>query len=677
MSVSASLAKTPPIGIDDLVTWTDEAVTLLDERPDVAQELFTTVLQSAELQDNERGVAFAHAALARAFVRQEARGQALDHARKAASKLGAISDEWELARLYQFIGEALKFAGKSAEALNAYRQAATRFATHKDAANVANCYTALGSLHLSRDQHDQALSALLKACQLTFALNDQHALADNYHKLASVYYEQDLLDQSLAYAHKSLEAAQLASDEVQVANAYNMLGVLNKYMEQYEQALRFYNEALQLRRSNEDAAGEADVQHNIGLIHEVRDQHDLALHHYAQAMALRKEVGDSEGLLRSFAVLGTTHAKLRRYDLAIRYLQRALELAQDHNTKLVEANLYRELSDVHAELGDYEKAFGYHRQFADLRHSIFNESRLSSFAEAQAKHASAQDERRAERYRVRLVQLEKKLATVNRDLDAALTREADVSQQLQSSSLRESEIANLKSQIIRVVSHEFRTPLAIISNASYMLERYEDQMPPAKKLENHGRISTAIGYMKELLDDVCWIDAATTEAVRVQPSTVSLGQIADAMRDQFLDSAENHSRIHVALPDPNVRVVIDDGLVQQILYHLVSNALKFSQPVGTLDHNQNMPVQVTIHYQTNQLLLVIKDQGIGILEHELPRIYELFFRGANAEERRGLGLGLAIVRKLVDVLNGSIRIDSAGEHSGTTALVAIPCRVLT
>lgn len=675
MSVSAPLAELPTIELDDLISWSEEVVTLLDEQPTVAQELFETMLQSAELQHDDRYSAFAHAALVRTFVTLDGRGQALSHARKTQSLLDAVDDDYELARLYHAIGEALQFAGKSAESLNAYRQAASRFADHKDAANVAACYNAIGSLYLERNQHDQALSALLKSCQLTFALNDQRMLASSYYKLATVYYKQDLLDQALAYAHKSLEAAQLASDDQQIANAYNILGVLNKYMEQYEQALRLYTEALQIRRLNGDTAGEADIQHNIGLIHDAREQHEKAMHYYAQAMALRKEVNDSPGLLRSYAALGTTHAKLRRFDLATRYLQRALELAQDIGEKLIEANLYRELSDVVAELGDFERALTYHRKFTDLRHNIFNETRLTSFAEAQAKHSAAQDERRAERYRVHAVKLEKEVSALHRDLDAALTREADAAERLLDAQRKETEIANLKSQIIRVVSHEFRTPLAVISNAAYMLDQFSDQMPDVKRGENFERIDSALVYMKELLDDVCWIDAATTEDIHVQPSPVTFRQLAAGLMDQFMDSAEDHQRIRIALPEQQPRLIVDDSLVQQVMFHLVNNALKFSRPIGESPPAEALaPVKLSLHHKANQLLILIKDSGIGIPNSELPRVYDLFFRGSNVQERRGLGLGLSIVRKLIDALNGNIRIDSPGIDQGTTVLVAIPCR---
>lgn len=671
-----SLLETSTIAINDLIQWTDELLLLVNEQPDLAQEIFMHTLQAAEMQQDLRGVAFAHAALAQAYIQQGARAQTLDHAHKAQINRNGVTDQLEYAHLNRMIGDALHFAGKSTEALNAYRQAATRFAEAKDVNNVATCYTALGTLHLERNQHDQALSALLKACQLASALNNQQLLSKSYHKLASVYYEQDLLDQALTYAHKSLEAAQLINAEPEIANAYNILGVLNKYLAHYEQALQFYTEALHIRRTLHDRMGEADIQHNIGLIHAGREHYKEALHHYAQALALRKEHEDSHGLLRSYAVLGTTHAKLHSYDLANRYLSRALEFAQNNGERLMEVNLYRELADVHAQLGDYERAFGFHRRFADLRHTIFNKTRIRSFAEAQAKHLSTQDERRAERYRARMVAMEKQLATVNHELDVALTQEATTAEQLRVSQKHETALTGLKSQIIRVVSHEFRTPLAIVSNASYMLERFSEQMTQEKSAENHTRIATAIEQMKELLDDICWIDAATKEEVHVQPVTVSLHQIAATLLDQFTDSAESHKRIQLAMPQQDMTLVVDDGIVQQILYHTVSNALKFSTPISEGNFNQAPPIKVTFHHKTGQLLILIEDAGIGIPEDELPRIFDLFYQASNIQERRGLGLGLAIVDNLITALNGNIRVNSKGLDRGATVFIAIPCREL-
>ena len=682
MNPAVVIPELTPIDSIDLITWSADAAILVEVHPEQARDTFLAILEDTKAERDLRGATFTHAALARVYERLGNPAAALDHIRNVQAGLAALHDDHEQARMLQLQGEIYQKLGYSAESLISWQQALKRFSSAKDVVNAATCYSAIGTIELDNSQHDAALTALLKACQLSFSLDDQAALAYNYRKLSTVYYEQDTLDQSLAYAHKSLEAAQLAADDARIADAYNMLGVLNKYMEQFEQALHYYTDALHIRRVLNDKRGEADCQHNMGLIFEAREQIEYALHYYAQALAIRREIDDGEGLLRSYAVMGTTHSKLRRYDLSNRYLQRALQIAQDRGARLMEANLCRELSDVHAQLGDYQRALNYQRQFSELRQTVFNEERIARFAEAQAKYSSARDERLVEQYRGRIVKLEKELTHVNREMVAALTREAETAKRLETTQSRESNLVNLKSQIIRVVSHEFRTPLAIISNASYMLERFAEQMPQEKEVENYQRITTSVDYMKELLDDVCWIEAATTDAVVVQAESVTLRQMAARILSQFGVYDNNQDRIRLTLPEKEKRISVDEDLVGQIVFHLVTNALKFSA-----EHNDGVhPLQASsgdesgsaeqVHLSllTNgsSLLIEVRDNGIGIPILEQDDIFELFFRGSNAEPYRGLGLGMAIVQKLVTVLDGTIVVKSAGEGTGTMITVEIP-----
>jgi len=105
-------------------------------------------------------------------------------------------------------------------------------------------------------------------------------------------------------------------------------------------------------------------------------------------------------------------------------------------------------------------------------------------------------------------------------------------------------------------------------------------------------------------------------------------------------------------------------MVKRILFNLIVNAIKFSQA--------DTPIQVYCEQTGQDLFLRVVDQGIGIPIDEQTKIFELFYRGSNVEERRGLGLGLSIVQKLTSALNGKVTASSPGINQGSTFYIRLP-----
>ena len=105
-------------------------------------------------------------------------------------------------------------------------------------------------------------------------------------------------------------------------------------------------------------------------------------------------------------------------------------------------------------------------------------------------------------------------------------------------------------------------------------------------------------------------------------------------------------------------------IIKRILFNLIVNAIKFSEPEA--------PIRVVCEHTANELVILVIDQGIGVPHDELTKIFELFYRASNVDTRRGLGLGLSIVKKLVQTLDGCVTAESPGPDQGSTFHVRLP-----
>lgn len=232
----------------------------------------------------------------------------------------------------------------------------------------------------------------------------------------------------------------------------------------------------------------------------------------------------------------------------------------------------------------------------------------------------------------------------------------------------------LKSQFITSASHEFRTPLAIISSSTGVLEDYYEKLDISKRQKHLNRIQNAVRQMIQILEDVLMIEKVEKGKLECTPHAVDLMQFYHDLVKEF-EQDTTQSRIIVSLAThtetssptssvPDVMLIsMDEQLVQQILNNLLSNALKYSP--------SDSSVFLDIRCQPHVVEFEIRDQGIGIPADDLQEIFTPFHRGGNVGTTLGTGLGLTLVKRCVNLHGGTIAIHSE-PGSGTCVTVHIP-----
>lgn len=259
-----------------------------------------------------------------------------------------------------------------------------------------------------------------------------------------------------------------------------------------------------------------------------------------------------------------------------------------------------------------------------------------------------------------------KLLQQERDrLAQALEREHMLLQELEKSYQRESDLSQLKSKIITTVSHEFRTPLAIINTSVDLFVQYGANITPQKQSELQKRIHNSVFYLTDLIQDISLIDTANTEGITIVPTTYRFASLCRALEVNLVAELGRPSNLTFQYDiETNETVTVDYNHLQQVLLNLVVNALKYSA--------ESQMVTVRLSYSAQQLEIAVIDNGIGIFAEDIERIWEVFYRGRNVETRRGLGLGLHIVKRVITAMGGEITAASAGENQGSTFTITIP-----
>ena len=232
--------------------------------------------------------------------------------------------------------------------------------------------------------------------------------------------------------------------------------------------------------------------------------------------------------------------------------------------------------------------------------------------------------------------------------------------------LREAQEANrLKDEFLATLSHELRTPLTAILGWSRMLQTTDFNEGAARRaletIERNARTQT------QLIDDLLDVSRIITGKLRLDVRAVDLPAVVTAAADTLRPAADAKGISLQLLLDPSAGPISGDpDRLQQVVWNLVSNAIKFTPKGGR--------VRVRLERAGSHAEIIVADTGAGIAPEFLPHVFDRFRQADQTTTRThgGLGLGLAIVRQLVELHGGTVHVESRGEGHGATFTVSLP-----
>jgi two-component system, sensor histidine kinase and response regulator len=232
---------------------------------------------------------------------------------------------------------------------------------------------------------------------------------------------------------------------------------------------------------------------------------------------------------------------------------------------------------------------------------------------------------------------------------------------------RERELSDLRSRLIATLSHEFRTPLSLIIMASEAIEYRYDRLDSQARARKFNQIRVSVDRITQILDDALMSNEAELGELSYYPLPVNLSEFC-------LDIITNYQQInhdtHTITLDshipPHISIYLDPSLFSQVISRLLANSIRYSPQGG------NIRLELTL--RDSDCIIQVHDEGIGVPTEDRTKIFEKFYRAANANTipgTPGAGLGLAIVKQAVELHGGTISVESE-VNKGTTFTILLP-----
>jgi len=246
--------------------------------------------------------------------------------------------------------------------------------------------------------------------------------------------------------------------------------------------------------------------------------------------------------------------------------------------------------------------------------------------------------------------LEQKVAERTRGLTEALEKEKELNE--------------LKSRFVSMASHEFRTPLSTILSSAYLIAKYQQTEEQPKRDKHIQRVISSVNTLNDILNDFLSVGRIEEGRIQLRFTEVDVAELIHLLINELqtiLKSGQQIAYNHTGA----THFMLDGSLLKHIVMNLLSNAIKFSPEQKT--------IKITTSITSNIMTLDVIDQGVGIPHEDQQHLFERFFRAGNVTNIQGTGLGLHIVAKYAELMNGNVSFNSE-EGKGTSFTIQLKAK---
>jgi signal transduction histidine kinase len=529
----------------------------------------------------------------------------------------------------------------------------------------------IGRYHQVRGEFPAALENFLKSeelCKSSIDQSSKRAIAAAYYGLGAIYYYDPAdYQEAKRYFDKFLILGKEINDDIIITSGYYTIGEMYLGLGNYEEARKKFKVCL--RRSKKIGLIYNQANANEGLADMFFGIHCyyIALHYYNESLKLFSITGNrfqiaeiKRRLGRLYNKLGEVEHSKENYEKAFKYLDEALEFAKSAEIPKSIEGACEEIIKSCIELGKKNKASDYYKLLIETK-KFLRKNEMVQFKSIR------DSEKKAEKERIRRFWLVIGFIFLFIVLLVVLWKSIILRKQkneiekqtikLSEALIKEKQISDHKDDLMHTVSHQYKTPLAVIDSSAQILKNYLSKLS-GREIEEH--VDKILLNLKKMTD---LIDPLLKFGKKFAPSYYDLNQICKDFTEKIKSDEGIEHIIEFKSPGDCVKVKLDKDFMNIILSNLLNNSIKYS-PGGS---------KVIVELLCDHDFAVIKviDQGIGIPSDYMDMRFERFHRGSNVGTVPGTGLGLAIVKRYTDLHGGNIYIETK-LNAGTTVTVKIP-----
>lgn len=599
-------------------------------------------------------------------------------------------------------GNQLRNKGKFILELHLYKRGLRIAKENKDTLHLIKFYNNIGISYRKIDDYKNSLYYHQKALDLSEKVKDTADMAVAINSMGNDYLLLKDYSMAVKFFKKSLDLEQGRKNMIGVAINLNNLGFIYKEQKKFNRAINYFNLSLEINKQLNSKIGIAICSNDLSDTYLEKGDYSKSLAYAMNALKISQSINNKPEVAYSYIKLGEIYSKLGNYNQALLALKEGIRLSKELNSKANLKTAYLTLSEIYKAKHNYKEALKY----SNIER-LYEDSIVSSQLKKYEAKLQIQFETRQKQQEINFLSQKaiiakqsikekqtwiyilsssflllivilvfliiliinnrkktKQLLLKNKQIEKSKLELELNKESLLKAREQAEESARTKSSFLANMSHEIRTPLNAVLGFSDLLN---NQIKDPQQKSYLQAIQTSGKSLMNLINDILDFSKYENENTLHENEKINIRDITKEVINIFSYKANEkgiilNSQFQEGLP---CCILFNKMMLQQILLNLVGNSIKFTKK-GIVSIHIGFEPGKSENYIN--LKIEVKDTGIGISPEDKEHLFKPFHQGKNHKATEGSGLGLSITKKLIERLNGTIKVESE-ENKGSSFIV--------
>jgi signal transduction histidine kinase/Flp pilus assembly protein TadD len=630
---------------------------------------------------------------------------ALEHYERSYQIRVLAEDSLGMAICLSNIGAAYYKRGMYKEAIEHHGDALGLFVQQNDTVGILGALNNIGSIYNEQGKFEDALNSYFFVLRLREKRHDKSGLASSQYNVGTIYHRMGMLEEAIQYMDESLETYREQNDLFGLNYVLSDLAAIRREMGEFEESQRLYEEAMVNAEALNDRFSLANCISGLAMLAVAKGDFRTAETELKDALKIYRQIASPKSEAETLNLLGAVLLKQNQHKQAIGPLTESLALAKHLEARDLIRDNHHLLAEAEAAIGNHKSAYGHFLDFFALHDSIYSQAKSAQYAELNSRYRTREQQLEIQRlnlqrekdnlwskrllqrnyllfgglivlflvvltlfFRYRKKQKRNlKIEQMNREIEAQRDRMKSQNDQIREINTNLERIIDTRTAAVVAAkneldtflyesAHALRRPLTRIEGLSQLMEI---ETNPENHHDLRAKMTFTVKGMDRLLHKLIMVNDNEQRQMELEELD------PQALVQEIEKTLEApHLAVHLDLP-AEFELYSDHYLIHILLLNLIENAAHFCAPP------EQRPAECTVRfsYGEDTVVIEVQDNGLGVAEDHLPQVFEMFYRahihnGSN-------GLGLYVVRKVVDRLHGEVEIDSE-EGQWTRVRVVLP-----
>ena len=564
--------------------------------------------------------------LAEAYtIRTADLNKSIELTQAALEKFTILANEDGIARSKNQLGLFYSIHGEFDIGLELSKEALQFFEAHKSLRGQAEAKYNIGSIYYKTDNYHQGLLYMLECLQFYRQLNDFDKQARTLKSIGTIYEFFNDIENAIESYQQSIDASLKINALDTASNAYNPLSGIYLKQGLIELALETIENSIAIKKQTQDIRGLGFALYGRGKIFSKTNQFQKAIADFDKAEEILTNAGDTLGMGMVYNKRGIAHMNLGEYETAKTYFLKAIHLSEKFNIQFILFKGYFNLYELAKKEGETTQALGYLEKYLDRKETVINSKAyiiIKSY-DALSKIQTLEHEARTHKEKNEIIERK------NAELDSFFYR----------------------------VSHDLKGPISSLLGLHGVVEIDIKDAPSLQLFKMYH--SQVIRMNNIVMGLINLTEIKNTEKLKTK---IDFSKLIE----ECIESCHylpNSSAVKISTDIQPFTFNSEWAIINTILQNLIENAIKYSKP------SSDAHINIKVSASNNEVMVVVEDNGQGIpLDHQ-NHIFNMFYR-AN-DNTKGSGLGLYILKRAVERLNGVVELKSI-PNIGSSFTVTLP-----